>query len=79
MLDVEVIGDGGPDAPPAAEVERLVGLALAAAGVAAGIRGIRSSPAKRSPTRIRVTVMGQELAELMLLLTTTLSLAARSR
>ncbi|HEX2105082.1 MAG TPA: rRNA maturation RNase YbeY [Solirubrobacteraceae bacterium] len=33
MLEVEVIGDGGPDAPPAAEVERLVGLALASAGV----------------------------------------------
>ena len=32
MLEVEVIGDGGPDAPPAAEVERLVGLALAWAG-----------------------------------------------
>ena len=33
MLDVEVIGDGGPDAPPAPEVERLVALALASAGV----------------------------------------------
>ena len=36
MLDVEVIGDGGPDAPPPPEVERLVGLALASAGVEDG-------------------------------------------
>ena len=36
MLEVEVIGDGGPDAPPAAEVERLVALALASAGVEDG-------------------------------------------
>jgi probable rRNA maturation factor len=36
MLDVEVIGEGGPDAPPAPEVERLVGLALASAGVEDG-------------------------------------------
>jgi probable rRNA maturation factor len=36
VLDVEVIGDGGPDAPAAAEVERLVGLALASAGVEDG-------------------------------------------
>jgi probable rRNA maturation factor len=33
VLDVEVIGDGGADAPPAEEVERLVALALASAGV----------------------------------------------
>jgi probable rRNA maturation factor len=33
VLEVEVIGDGGADAPPAPEVERLVGLALASAGV----------------------------------------------
>jgi probable rRNA maturation factor len=33
VLEVEVIGDGGADAPPATEVERLVGLALASAGV----------------------------------------------
>jgi probable rRNA maturation factor len=33
VLEVEVIGDGGPDAPPAAEVERLIALALASAGV----------------------------------------------
>jgi len=31
-----VIGDGGADAPPAPEVERLVGLALASAGVEDG-------------------------------------------
>ena len=36
MLDVEVIGDGGPGAPAPAEVERLVGLALASAGVEDG-------------------------------------------
>jgi probable rRNA maturation factor len=33
MLEVEVIGDGGPDAPPPEEAERLVALALASAGV----------------------------------------------
>jgi probable rRNA maturation factor len=33
LLDVEVIGDGGPDAPPRAEVERLVGIAFGSAGV----------------------------------------------
>jgi probable rRNA maturation factor len=36
VLEVEVIGDGGPDAPPAAEAERLVALALASAGVEDG-------------------------------------------
>ncbi len=36
MLEVEVIGAGGADAPAAAEVERLVGLALASAGVEDG-------------------------------------------
>ena len=36
MLDVEVIGEGGPDAPPAPEVERLVGLAFASAGIEDG-------------------------------------------
>ena len=36
MLEVEVIGDGGPDAPPPREVQRLVGLALASAGVGDG-------------------------------------------
>jgi probable rRNA maturation factor len=33
VLDVEFIGDGGADAPPAPEIERLVRLALASAGV----------------------------------------------
>jgi probable rRNA maturation factor len=36
VLEVEVIGDGGPDAPPPPEVERLVALALASAGVEDG-------------------------------------------
>jgi probable rRNA maturation factor len=36
MLDVEVIGEGGTDAPPPPEVERLVGLAFASAGVEDG-------------------------------------------
>jgi probable rRNA maturation factor len=36
VLEVEVIGDGGPEAPPAEEVERLVALALASAGVEDG-------------------------------------------
>jgi probable rRNA maturation factor len=35
VLEVEVIG-GAPGAPPQAEVERLVGMALASAGVTAG-------------------------------------------
>ncbi|MEA2279188.1 MAG: putative rRNA maturation factor [Solirubrobacteraceae bacterium] len=36
MLDVEVIGDGGPGAPSRAEVERLLGIALASAGLDEG-------------------------------------------
>jgi probable rRNA maturation factor len=36
VLEVEVIGDGGADAPAEPEVERLVGLALASAGVEDG-------------------------------------------
>jgi probable rRNA maturation factor len=36
MLEVEVIGDGGPDAPPRAEVERLVGIAFGSVGVDEG-------------------------------------------
>jgi probable rRNA maturation factor len=36
VLDVEVIGDGGPEAPPPAEVERLLGIAFASAGVDEG-------------------------------------------
>jgi probable rRNA maturation factor len=33
VLEVEVIGDGGPEAPARAEVERLVGIAFGSAGV----------------------------------------------
>ena len=33
MLEIEVIGNGGQDAPAPPEVERLIGLALASAGV----------------------------------------------
>jgi probable rRNA maturation factor len=33
VLEVEVIGDGGPEAPAREEAERLVALALASAGV----------------------------------------------
>jgi probable rRNA maturation factor len=36
LLEVEVIGDGGPGAPPPQKVERLIGLALASAGVPDG-------------------------------------------
>ncbi len=36
MLEVELLGDGGPGAPPLDEVERLVGFAFASAGVADG-------------------------------------------
>ena len=36
MLEVELIGDGGPGAPVPAEVERLLALAFASAGVDAG-------------------------------------------
>jgi probable rRNA maturation factor len=36
VLEVEVIGDGGPAAPDAKDVERLVALALASAGVEEG-------------------------------------------
>jgi probable rRNA maturation factor len=36
VLEVEVIGDGGPDAPPRVDVEQLVALALASAGVEDG-------------------------------------------
>ena len=36
MLDVEVIGDGGPQAPSPTEVERMVGIAFASAGIGEG-------------------------------------------
>jgi probable rRNA maturation factor len=36
VLEVELVGDGGPQMPPAPEVERLVAIALASAGVEDG-------------------------------------------
>jgi probable rRNA maturation factor len=47
VLEVEVIGDGGPDAPPADEVERLVALALASAGVDDGHLAVEFVDAER--------------------------------
>ena len=47
MLDVEVIGDGGPAAPSQAEVERVVGIALASAGVDDGHVAIEYVGAER--------------------------------
>jgi probable rRNA maturation factor len=47
VLEVEVIGDGGADAPPAAEAERLVALALASAGVDDGHVAIEFVGAQR--------------------------------
>jgi probable rRNA maturation factor len=44
---VEVIGDGGPGAPSQAEVERVVGFALASAGVAEGHVAIEYVAAER--------------------------------
>jgi probable rRNA maturation factor len=46
-LEVEVIGDGGPSAPPPAEVERLIGIALASAGVEEGHVAVEYVPAAR--------------------------------
>ena len=42
-----MIGDGGPDAPSAAEVERLVALALASAGVGDGHVAVEFVEARR--------------------------------
>jgi probable rRNA maturation factor len=36
LVEVEVLGNAGPGTPPLAEVERLVGLAVASAGVTDG-------------------------------------------
>jgi probable rRNA maturation factor len=47
LLEIEVIGDGGPDAPPPPEVERLVGLALASAGVEDGHVAVEFVAAER--------------------------------
>ena len=46
-LEVEVIGDGGPSAPPEAEVERLIGIALASAGVEEGHVAVEYVPEAR--------------------------------
>jgi probable rRNA maturation factor len=50
VLDVEVIGDGGPAAPSQAEVERVVGIALASAGVDDGHVAIEYVEAERIAT-----------------------------
>jgi probable rRNA maturation factor len=47
VLEVEVIGNGGPDAPPRAEVERLVGIAFGSAGVDDGHVAIEYVDASR--------------------------------
>jgi probable rRNA maturation factor len=47
VLEVEVIGDGGPDAPPPEKVERLVAIALASAGVDDGHVAIEFVGAER--------------------------------
>jgi probable rRNA maturation factor len=46
-LEVEVIGDGGPSAPAEAEVERLIGIALASAGVEEGHVAVEYVPETR--------------------------------
>jgi probable rRNA maturation factor len=47
VLEVEVIGDGGPDAPSPDKVERLVALALASAGVEDGHVAVEFVSAER--------------------------------
>ena len=47
MLEIEVIGDGGPEAPPPAEVERLVGIAFGSAGVDEGHVAVQYVEAER--------------------------------
>jgi probable rRNA maturation factor len=47
VLEVEIIGDGGADAPPPAEVERLAALALASAGVEDGHVAVEFVSAER--------------------------------
>jgi probable rRNA maturation factor len=47
VLEVEVIGNGGPGAPSQAEVERVVGIAFASAGVGDGHVAIEYVDANR--------------------------------
>jgi probable rRNA maturation factor len=47
VLDVEVIGDGGPDAPLPEKIERLIALALASAGVEEGHVAVEFVAAER--------------------------------
>jgi len=64
LLEVEVIGDGGPDAPPPREVQRLVGLALASAGVGDGHVAVEPGPLPE-PRRAAIQLSaGQEPHEL---------------
>jgi probable rRNA maturation factor len=47
VLEVDVIGDGGPRAPSRAEVERIIGIAFASAGVDNGHVAIEYVGAER--------------------------------
>jgi len=47
VLDVEVIGDGGPDAPLPEKIKRLIALALASAGVEDGHVAVEFVAAER--------------------------------
>ena len=47
MVEVEVIGDGGPDAPPPQDVERVVRIALGSGGVDDGHVAVEYVDAER--------------------------------
>ena len=50
MIEVEVLGDGGAGAPPEPEVQRLLGIALASAGVDEGHVAVEYVDAARIAT-----------------------------